>query len=73
MTITSELIDQLRTPAGGRTKESLALLGVDWPPQKGWKDRIIGKEIDERTRVELERIAKEQVGLKKSNQQNLFS
>jgi len=72
MIITNELIEQLKTAAGGWTKESLALMGVDWPPQKGWKERIIGNEMDERTFAQLQRIIKEQESSKKSAQQNLF-
>lgn len=36
------LIESLKTPKGGWTKASLALLGVPWPPPKGWKKRLIG-------------------------------
>lgn len=30
-------IASLQTPAGGWTRESLALFGIDWPPPAGWK------------------------------------
>lgn len=33
-------IDNLKTPAGGWTKATLAKLGISWPPPKGWKKRL---------------------------------
>lgn len=47
MTITQELIDSLKTPAGGWTKSSLQTLGVAWPPKKGWQKEIIGRELNQ--------------------------
>jgi hypothetical protein len=38
----------LRSRGTGRcawTKAQLEVVGVDWPPLKGWKNRIIGKKI----------------------------
>ena len=40
--VTEELIERLRTPAFSWTRKSLAYLGVEYPPRKGWKSRIIG-------------------------------
>ena len=45
MIITNELIESLKTRNGGWTKRSLAVLGINWPPTKGWKNRIIGNEL----------------------------
>lgn len=45
--ITRELIDRGRTESGGWTATQINLLGLTWPPAKGWKDRVIGKEISE--------------------------
>lgn len=45
MTITNEFLIAGQSGAGGWNKRQLALLGVDWPPVKGWKHRIIGTEI----------------------------
>ena len=42
MQITYQLINSLKTEKSGWTKDSLKYLGVDWPPVKGWKERIIG-------------------------------
>lgn len=36
-----EFIDSFKTAKGGYTKESLKLLGVDWPPPRGWRDDLI--------------------------------
>lgn len=33
--------------ADGVTKDQLMVLGISWPPRKGWKKRLIGTEIDE--------------------------
>ena len=36
-----QYLDSLKTPAGGYTRETLQMLGVSWPPQKGWRKQII--------------------------------
>ena len=38
-----EYLDSLKTPKGGYTRETLLMLGVKWPPKKGWKKEIIEK------------------------------
>jgi len=43
--ITAQLIEEGRSPAGGWSKAQLALLGVEWPPVKGWKEAAIGKAV----------------------------
>jgi hypothetical protein len=37
-------IEAAMTPRGGFSKESLAELGVPWPPPKGWREAITKKE-----------------------------
>lgn len=44
--ITREVIESLKTRAGGYSKKGLELIGVDWPPEKGWKSRILGNVVD---------------------------
>lgn len=44
MQITAEEIEAKKTPAGAWTKSQLAEWGVSWPPQKGWKERLINGE-----------------------------
>lgn len=45
MLITKELIESLKTPNGGYDRWTLGLLGVKWPPRKGWKEGAIGKKL----------------------------
>lgn len=42
MTVTIEQIEAAKTPAGGWTRAQLAEWGVAWPPQRGWKARLLG-------------------------------
>jgi hypothetical protein len=34
-------------PTGGYNKQQLNILGIEWPPCKGWKGKVIGKELCE--------------------------
>ena len=43
--VTREFIMQGRSERGGWTKDQLALLGVTWPPEAGWIQRVVGTEI----------------------------
>ena len=43
--ITEELIKSYETEKGGYLQKDLKMLGVEWPPLKGWKSRIIGNEV----------------------------
>lgn len=45
--ITRELIEAGESGHGGWNQEQFRLIGVEWPPREGWKDRVIGKEISE--------------------------
>ena len=45
MIVTRELIKSGQTKAGGWTKSQLEIIGVSWPPQKGWADRVCGTHI----------------------------
>ena len=45
ITLTHYLIEQAATAAGGWRKKQLAVLGVPWPPPKGWKKEIAGSKI----------------------------
>ena len=45
--ITDELIESGKSASGGWSKAQLQILGVAWPPQKGWKAGVIGKSIQE--------------------------
>lgn len=43
---TAEEIEAARTAAGGWTKAQIAEWGVPWPPPKGWKARLLNRELD---------------------------
>jgi hypothetical protein len=45
--VTEALIRECATARGGWTKRQLEALGVDWPPQKGWIERVVGTHINE--------------------------
>lgn len=47
MKITYEDPEMLETPKGGFKRSTLELIGVEMPLQKGWRSKIIGKEIDD--------------------------
>lgn len=38
---TAAFIDSLKSPRGGWTKAALETLGVKWPPEKGWRQKLI--------------------------------
>ena len=50
MSVTSEMIEAAKTPAGGWTKAQLAEWGVPWPPPKGWKAKLIRDAAELQTR-----------------------
>ena len=45
--ITEEFIARGKSEAGGWTRAQLAALGVPWPPVKGWKATVLGKNISD--------------------------
>ena len=47
MIVTEEFLEKYKTPNGAWNAKQLALLGISWPPKKGWKRRSIGKCISE--------------------------
>lgn len=47
MKITKEYLESLKTEKGGYTKETLAKLGVSWPPPKGWKKKLLEKNAQQ--------------------------
>lgn len=47
ITITSEHVDQLKTPAGGYNERALTVLGF-WPLRSGWKERLVGMKVGDR-------------------------
>jgi hypothetical protein len=55
MKITREWIRAHATQKGGYTRAQLEAIGVPWPPQTGWPDRVVGIEITEQQRRIFER------------------
>ena len=45
ISVTDELIEAGKSERGGWTKAQLAILGVAWPPESGWKRKAIGEKI----------------------------
>lgn len=43
--ITTDLLAAGESQRRGWSKAQLAAVGVEWPPLKGWKSRIVGLEI----------------------------
>lgn len=51
--ITLEIIDKGKSNEGGWNRAQLQVVGVEWPPTKGWKDRLNGTEF---THAELDQF-----------------
>jgi hypothetical protein len=47
MKLSYEDTKMLETPSGGFTAASLAVLGIEWPPQTGWRERLVGQDVPE--------------------------
>ena len=45
--ITDELVRQGENGSGGWNREQLKIIGVGWPPRRGWIRRAIGKVISD--------------------------
>ena len=43
--IDEDLLEAIRTERGGWTKAQFNILGIMWPPQKGWKVKLYDKPI----------------------------
>lgn len=54
MIVTRDWLEAHATKNRGFTREQLKALGVRWPPKKGWKDRLVGKEISEAQKTAYE-------------------
>lgn len=57
MVVTDEWIRNNTTLANGWKAVQLKALGVDWPPRKGWKQRVIGMTITTEQQEIFERHA----------------
>lgn len=45
MLITNTLIEAGKSDSGAWSRKQLGLIGVPWPPLRGWRSRIVGEEI----------------------------
>jgi ribonuclease HI len=70
MIITNNWLIKYRTPGGGYTKKQFQILGLQYPPQKGWKEMVIGKELPTEKAKEFEMISTGDISM--SNQQSIF-
>ncbi len=43
--VTEPLLQAGKSEAGGWSRAQLQLLSVPWPPPKGWKKAVLGKEL----------------------------
>lgn len=59
ITLTKELLDGLRTPAGGYNQKTTLILGTAWPLESGWRARLVGTEISERNYAAAKKAAAE--------------
>lgn len=67
MRITADWLDRYAHGNNGWTAAQLAVLNVPWPPPKGWKKALIGREIDDMTAKAFQ----SHLGVKRA-QQRLF-
>lgn len=52
--ITEEYLTRQATAKIGWNRAQLSVLGVSWPPVKGWKQSVIGKTLTEAEAVKFE-------------------
>lgn len=45
--ISQKLIEDGKSGAGGWNRQQIILLGLTWPPHKGWRKDVIGNPISE--------------------------
>lgn len=48
MILTFEIIEKGRSCYGGWNKKQLSVIGVNWPPQKGWKYGVVGNNYSKK-------------------------
>ncbi|NDJ58759.1 GIY-YIG nuclease family protein [Enterobacteriaceae bacterium 4M9] len=53
MIITMELLTAGATERGSHKRRQVELLGEEWPPTRGWKQRVIGKVISDEAAKEF--------------------
>jgi hypothetical protein len=43
--ITKEIIEKAKSINGGWSASQLKVIGVEWPPKKGWKEKVIREMV----------------------------
>lgn len=51
--LTHAIIEEGKSKNGGWSEKQLMLIGVSWPPIKGWKSRSVGREVASRKIIEF--------------------
>lgn len=62
-------IHEAASDKGGWNKAQLALLGIEWPPVRGWLYSLVGKEISDQTWGQVMALR----GVKPKEQRKLFA
>jgi len=57
MIITNDWLIKNKTPNGGYNKKQFDILGIPYPPQKGWKEKLIGTQLSEDKVMMFEQIS----------------
>lgn len=57
-TVTTEWLEANKTSRGAYTQQQLLVLGVEWPPRKGWQKMVVGTEIRDAQSLQFERYGK---------------
>lgn len=60
MKLTRTYIMKHRTDKGAWTKPQIEALGIDWPPRKGWINRVINREID----ADAQKVFESKIGIR---------
>lgn len=58
MKVTKKFIFDNTTEKGAWTRAQLEILGIKWPPVKGWQQRVIGKELTSDEAEQFKKFAK---------------
>jgi hypothetical protein len=53
--ITMQWLEEHRSQRGAWTADQFQAIGLAWPPPRGWKRRVIGKEISDEARARFEK------------------
>ncbi|MDC0637477.1 hypothetical protein OAP25_02130 [Flavobacteriaceae bacterium] len=71
MKLTKQFLLDNRTKSGAWTREQLRIIGVNWPPVKGWQSLVAGKELTGAEVAEFIR-AKDKPGMSKTSLEKCY-